>query len=97
MRTETNPFLKKKAFEFYLKGNSQKAVANRFKITEKTAASWLKDLKEKYKKNSIDIKILNEKLDLLLTSSKPNTNDIKNITQSIKNLESVWFNKTIKD
>lgn len=96
MKDARNPFSALSVHQLYIKGKTQKEIAEIFQVTPKTIGKWLKELKASIKKNKSDIQQLRAKLDLLLNDQNANTNDIKNLTTSIENLERIWFNKMIK-
>lgn len=90
-----NPPLFKKVIKLYFEGTTQKEISIQCELTEKTVAKWLKPIKAKKTETENNIKVLNNKLNLLLSSENPNVKDIKDITTAISNLENIWFNQII--
>ena len=95
------PLDKKKQFftkvlSLYGKGFNQKEIALKIGVTEKTVGNWLRDVKESEVDNTASLKKLENKLKKLLQDKSSSTEDIKNITIAIKQLESRWFNKLSK-
>lgn len=79
--------------KLYKQNYQQKDIAKKLNVTETTITKWLKEIKQKNKENNAIVDKLQNKLNAMIEDKNTSTEDIKNITLSIKNLESRWFNK----
>lgn len=83
-----------KAVLLYLSGFSQKEIAEKLSITEKTIGVWLQPIKAKLKRRDLIIEKLEDRLENLVKANSP-AEDIKNIAYAIKVLENKKLNKII--
>jgi transposase len=79
--------------KLYKQNYQQKDIAKKLNVTETTITKWLKEIKQKNKENNATVDKLQNRLNAMIEDKTTPTEDIKNITLSIKNLESRWFNK----
>ena len=81
--------VKQIAIECYLKGLNQKQIAKELQVSEKTVGTWLKEVKNDIKATKEHLTKLRLKLEHLIDDPNSKTEDIKNITASISNLENL--------
>lgn len=85
-----------KVLNLHDKNVNQKQIALQLGLSQKTVGHWLKDIKQLKIANTERLKELEDKLKGLLQDKQCSTEDIKNITIAIANLENRWFNKLNK-
>lgn len=95
------PLDKKKQFfvkvlKLHNENFNQKQIAHQLKLTEKTVGNWLKEVKQRESNNIQILSELENKLKELLQDKSSSTEDIKNITIAVRELENRWFNKLNK-
>lgn len=74
--------------QLFKRGLNQKQIAFKEGLTEKTVGIWLKPFKASTKENSANIKILENKLKIMLENETVTAQEIKDLTTAIKQLES---------
>jgi len=77
-----------RVIQLFKRGLNQKQIAIKEGLTEKTVGIWLKPFKASKKENATNIKILENKLKVLLESKTASPREIKDLTTAIKQLES---------
>ena len=81
-----------KVVQLYRKGLNQRQIAKQEGLTEKTVGLWLKSQKQSKKYNLENIEALEERLKILVNDKTTPIQDIKDLTNIIKQLEARFFN-----
>lgn len=77
---------KKEAMKLLKKGYSQKMIATKVGVTEKTVSKWVKHIKKGNLLRTENIELLEKRLNKMLLDSSSNINDIKELVLALDKL-----------